>query len=518
MGVIENQLALSFLGSQNASHGMTHRIARTLTTLGRGAQAIDAREIAPAVRRGQDPLGDHFVGSVSPAERREQGATFTPPWVVELQLDRIAAKCGGPARVVDAGAGTGRYAIAAARRWPRAEVIAIEKDPDLAQAAKITAAVAKLPNLTVICADYLALSLPPSRGVTAFVGNPPYVRHHNIAEKTKRWYADSMDRLGMPGNQLAGLHIYFLLKSLLLSRPGDVGCFITSSEWFDNGYGEDARAIFGRIGGDHLIRANPTEQIFADALTTSVISEWTLGSNSPVQFSDLVGRRVEQRFQRDREQLLALHKWPGFGRQLPGANEGAKLGDFFKISRGQVTGCNEVFIANVVTTPWIPDRYLFPCITDAQEIIRSTGVLRSARGLRRVIDLPDNLDDLSALERVGVEHFLNYARSMGAHKTHVAEHRTPWWRVRLKTPPPIVMTYMGRRPPVFARNMCGARLLNIAHSLSPLQPMSVAELERWVQWLNMNVEAALGRTYGGGLIKFEPREAEKIPVPTGGLR
>src|SRR5205814_9521004 len=92
-------------------------------------------------------------------------------------------------------------------------------------------------------------------------------------------------------------------------------------------------------------------------------------------------------------------------------------------------------------------------------------------------------------------------------------HRNRWWRVGLKPPPPIVMTYMGRRPPVCARNACEARILNIAHALVPLRPMSIRAQDELVAWLNKSVCTTLGRTYGGGLVKFEPGEAMRIPIP-----
>lgn len=496
---------------------MTYRIARSFRALSRGMGDASVRDAAPAIRRGRDPLGEHFAESVSPAKRRNQGATFTPPWMIELQLDRLAAKCPKPARFIDAGAGTGRYAIAAARRWPGAEIIAIEKDPELAQAAEFTAAVAGV-AVRVICADYTEVQLPGIKGVTAFIGNPPYVRHHGIDEKAKAWYAASMASLGLPGNRLAGLHIYFFLQSFFLGRPGDIGSFITSAEWFDNGYGTDMRALFDRMGGDHLIRVNPTEQIFADALTTSVISEWTVGSNLPVEFSDLIARQARPQFAADRQQLRATDKWPGFGRDLPRQAEGMMaLGDFFKISRGQVTGCNDAFVATPEIAALIPTRYLRPCVTDAADIIGSGGVLRSADDLKRVVDLPGDLDQFAPAERKKIDQYLDRAKLLGAADSYTGRHRKPWWRVNLKPAPPIVMTYMGRRPPVFARNACGARLINIAHSLTPLRPMSIAQQNRWVEWLNSNVRIASGRTYGGGLTKFEPGEAEKIPVPAGGM-
>jgi adenine-specific DNA-methyltransferase len=513
----ENQLALEFEAAHNDLRGMTRRITRTLEQLGRGAHIAGVCDVIPKVRRGEDPLGEHYLESISPAERRNQGATFTPPWVVELQLERIAQKCRRPARVIDPGAGTGRYAIAAARKWPDAEIIAVERDPVLAQAAQLNIALARLPNVKVICSDYLDLVLPRIAGVSVFVGNPPYVRHHEISEKAKRWYTASMETLNLPANQLAGLHVYFFLKSLILAKPGDVGSFITASEWFDNGYGTDMRALFGRMGGDGIVRANPTEQIFVDALTTSVISEWIVGTNSPVRFCDLLGRQVQDRFLADRNQLLALEKWPTFGRELPAVREGAVLGQFFKVSRGQVTGCNPAFIATRETAELVPQRFLFPCITDAADVIDCDGVLRSSDHLRRVIDLPARLEELTKQERSGVEQFLKVARAIGAADSYVAKHRNPWWRVGLKPAPPIVMTYMGRRPPAFARNACCARLLNIAHSLTPHSAMSVVQINRWVQWLNENVEMTAGRIYGGGLVKFEPGEAEKISIPLGGV-
>jgi hypothetical protein len=510
----QNPLADAFGSGQTLdSRGMTHRIARSIQTLGRGNRHPNPDEVAPQIRNGHDPLGQHFVESVSSKDRREQGATFTPPWLVNLMLDRIARKA-VPSRVIDAGAGSGRYAVAAARRWPSAEIIAVEKDPALADAARTHAAVANV-KVRVVCADFLDLDLPRIDGVTAFVGNPPYVRHHDLSEKAKRWYADRMQRLELPHSLLAGLHIYFFLKSYLLSRRGDVGCFVTAAEWMETGYGESMRALFCRMGGDVLLRADPGQQIFADALTTSIVTEWTAGAEGAVQVGDLQANVIAPQFETTREQLVALPKWPGYGHPLPQpAGLGPVLGDYFRVSRGQVTGCNEVWIATKETERLIPERYLFPCVTDALDIINADGLLRDASKLQRVIDLPADLGELSAVERKNVDTFMEVAALVGGASSYTAQHRKPWWRVRLHAPPAIVMSYMGRRPPSFARNGCGARLINVAHGLTPLRPISIASQDRLVAWLNRNVAVTGGRTYGGGMVKFEPGDAMGIPLPT----
>jgi hypothetical protein len=72
---------------------------------------------------------------------------------------------------------------------------------------------------------------------------------------------------------------------------------------------------------------------------------------------------------------------------------------------------------------------------------------------------------------------------------------------------------MARRPPAFVRNLCGARHINIAHGLYPRAPLTDALLDALALFLRENVAQAAGRTYAGGLTKFEPRELERIAVP-----
>lgn len=73
---------------------------------------------------------------------------------------------------------------------------------------------------------------------------------------------------------------------------------------------------------------------------------------------------------------------------------------------------------------------------------------------------------------------------------------------------------MGRRPPAFVRNLCGARHINIAHGLYPLDNLSDETLNKLTVYLRENVSLRNGRTYAGGLTKFEPKELERVLVPT----
>jgi hypothetical protein len=72
---------------------------------------------------------------------------------------------------------------------------------------------------------------------------------------------------------------------------------------------------------------------------------------------------------------------------------------------------------------------------------------------------------------------------------------------------------MARRAPAFVRNLCDARHINIAHGLYPRENLTEDQLNALAAWLRSNVSVESGRTYAGGLTKFEPKEVEKLTIP-----
>jgi len=139
--------------------------------------------------------------------------------------------------------------------------------------------------------------------------------------------------------------------------------------------------------------------------------------------------------------------------------------------------------------------------------------LQDISRLRCVVDLPANLQYFSRAERQQIDEFLDWARQRGAHDSYIARHRSPWWSVKLREPAPILATYMARRPPAFVRNPAEARHINIAHGLYPRETLSDDCLDGLATYLSRSVSTDEGRTYAGGLTKFEPKEMERLLVP-----
>jgi len=161
----------------------------------------------------------------------------------------------------------------------------------------------------------------------------------------------------------------------------------------------------------------------------------------------------------------------------------------------------------------LPEAVLYASVTRARELFATDGYLRDSTELRQIIDLPPDLSIFEGSDKAAIDRFLRRARLAGTHKGYIASTRKAWWSVGLRAPAPILATYMARRPPIFVRNLASARHINIAHGLYPREKMASAALDQLALYLSRSVSIALGRTYAGGLTKFEPREMERIPIP-----
>lgn len=474
--------------------------------------------LASALAAGRDPLGDAFSRIRKPETRRLSGATYTPADVVQAMVERCKSRYQNVRRIVDCGAGSGRFSLALARAFAQADIIAVERDPlaCLILGANVEAAGVSA-RVTIVDGDFRDLDLAPSDGQTLFVGNPPYVRHHDIDPAHKEWLVTTSRGLGFETNRLSGLHIHFFVKVLQLAARGDAGLLITSSEWLDSAYGKGLRGMLaGPLGCTHIFAVDPKTQLFEDANVSSVVTEFEVGTApSDIVVStitDIAGLRAPDGLRVDRTELAGRRSWSNPNDDDILADGMVRLGSYFSVHRGQVTGGNDTWIAGS-DTPALPDYCLTPCVTKAVELISIAPAITDDAILKRVVTLPKDLDRLAAEDRVQVDAFLEWARARGAADSYTARARKPWWKLAFKDAAPILCTYMGRRPPVFVRNLAEVAHVNIAHGLYPREQMPPDTLDRVTRWLNENPVDTGGKTYGGGLRKFEPREIERIALP-----
>ena len=471
-----------------------------------------------------DALGAAFCAATAPELRRDEGITLTPEWLVTRMIERAAA-AGRFDTIVDAGAGSGRFCIAAAKRWPGAQIVAVERNSRMLELLRSNLHAKDLSHRVRVVESDFRNARWPEQGRTLFIGNPPYVRHHDIDAEWKTWYSAGMQRLGIRASQLAGLHAHFILRAAQCMKAGDRLVYLAAAEWLDNGYGSALRALLtcSAVKLRGLWVAPPDEPVFPDALVSAAVFEAeAVDDTGPAELGLLTGRGLVAMRSAQVSELSRAVRWTELCQAVPpSVGSGIEIGDLFRVVRGQVTGQNEAWLLPALVdtqadeSAWLLSSGLaLPAVTRAREII--DGTVEAADGpvrLKRVLNLPQDLGGLDPAVREHVNTFLQRAHDRGAAAGYVARQRKAWHALDLRPPPAAFVTYMGRRPPVFRGNPYGVTYLNIAHGLYPREPMTAAQLQRVLAHLNASTHLQSGRVYGGGLAKFEPSDVARLRIP-----
>ncbi len=379
---------------------------------------------------------------------------------------------------------------------------------------------------------------PPKGPFKAIVANPPYIRHHRLSTAIKEELRRiSASTIGVTLDGRAGLHIYFLIRalSLLASQgrlafimPADTceGVFsATLWNWIANKYRLDAVITFAPGSSPFpkidtnpiifMISNNPPRQDFFWARCalgpTSALKRWTVSG-----FRGADGEDIEIH-QRDLLEGLST----GLSRPpMKKDSTTLTLGDMAKVMRGIATGCNEFFFLTRERAEKlrISSEYLIPAVgrtrdVPGDEVTSETLEYLDMKGRPTLLFSPNELSREHFPS--GVREYLDYGESMGIHEKSLIATRRPWYKMETRTPPPILFAYLGRRNTRFIRNRAGVVPLTGFLCVYPYRDDQKFLELLWQSLQHSQTIANLslvGKSYGGGAIKVEPRSLEKLPI------
>src|SRR5262249_32093581 len=150
----------------------------------------------------------------------------------------------------------------------------------------------------------------------------------------------------------------------------------------------------------------PTVEVFADAASTAVVTCFEVGAPRTVVTVRRVAR-IDELADWDRgrrvpvPELARAPRWTPLTPPPRARPDGlVELRQPRRVHRGQVTGANDAWVVgDDDDEPDLPGRLLYPTVTRAKELFAAGPCLRDAAGLRRVIDLPEDLDELTVPAR-----------------------------------------------------------------------------------------------------------------------
>jgi hypothetical protein len=188
-----------------------------------------------------------------------------------------------------------------------------------------------------------------------------------------------------------------------------------------------------------------------------------------------------------------------------------------KAGIGYVTGANDFFVLSPsrVRQRRFPARFLKPTVTAARQV---PGAIFAKEDFARLTerDEPCYLWTGGGAELPQVAAYISQGRARSIPNRYKCRVRDPWYVVPGVTQPDAFLTYMSGEIPRLVLNKVQATCSNtlLAVRLDEVVPsVHSAYVASFYNSATMLSAERIGRRYGGGVLKLEPSEADRLLVP-----
>ncbi len=470
----------------------------------------------------------------TPELRKARGAFFTP---IELCRHLVDWAIRTPAdAVLEPSCGEAAFLLAAAERMSRlgpgpGQLHGVDVHPASAQQARrILAGTGHTTQIEV--ADFFTLT--PSPRFDAVIGNPPFVRYQDFTGEARALSREAASRAGVDLTRLASSWAAFTVHSALFLKPGGRLALVLPAELLSVNYAAEVRRfLIRRFGRVRLVLF--TERVFP-GVQEEVVLVLAEGSGGTNHFELQQVRGVAELIGGTGGMMSSWQpntddgKWtsallPEPARQVAAAAAehpaATTLHTWGETTLGAVTGNNRYFALS-------PERVEALGLDVEQDLVRL-----SPPGSRHLRGLTFSGSQWQALgengratwlfrpsgepSAAGREYIAAGERS-GVPDAYKCRVRSPWWRVPLVPPADLLLTCMNADTPRICANRAEVRHLNSVHGIylrPQLRRLGIDLLSlACLNSVTLLGAETVGRAYGGGMLKIEPREAGRLPMPT----
>lgn len=378
---------------------------------------------------------------------------------------------------------------------------------------------------------------PPKQKMSAIVANPPYIRHHRLTQEKKLLLKQfCKDLIGYPLDGRAGFHIYFFLRALeslaengrlAFIMPADVceGIFAEKLwKWITQNFCLECVVTFTseatpfpNVDTNPLIFFIKKSQPKNDFVWVKCSESWTK------DLKNFVASNFNQK-----SDSLEIYKrkvcegiLTGLSRSSENKPEGIELKNFVRVMRGIATGANDYFFLTREQAKErnIPAEFLQTAIgrtrdINSEKITHEDIKALDKKGRPTLLFSPDGrkLEDFP----LDVKNYLLKGEELGLPERSLISQRKPWYRMEKRIPPTFLFAYLGRRNIRFIKN--SINILPLTGFLCVYSHSKKISFNKNL-WVALNHPDTLfnlqyvGKSYGSGAIKVEPRSLEKLIIP-----
>jgi adenine-specific DNA-methyltransferase len=486
------------------------------------------------------------VKSDRPAARKARGAFFTPPVIADY-LASWAVDDDPDARILDPTCGESVFLLSAARELEAvgADPAALDKqlfgiDTEQESISRSQRALASNGYSGAVRAgDFFEVPAPNQIGcplpeMDAIIGNPPYIRYQEHAGLARDRSRAAAFAQGIRLSGLASSWAALLVHACAFLKGDGRLAMVLPAELLTVGYAEPIRKwLRRRFAAVHLVMFERLQFNDAAEQVLLVIARGSGGCDAfsllPVEdASDLESLKlfgpthfsvVPADIGKWSDLLLSTEQRQIFKRVLD--DHCSTLADYGTIELGSVTGANSFFAISEKTRldfGLTKRQVVRICPPGTKHLKGSTFTNRDWEALRdsgaRVWLLRPSRRDKAP----GLLSYLEHGEAIGVPDAYKCQIRNPWWRPPSVPAPDLFFTYMSHRYPRLISNRARVSFLNSMHGVR-LDERAPAEAPEVLPLLCLNSITMLGaelfgRSYGGGVLKMEPREARQLPVPS----
>ncbi|HEU5380887.1 MAG TPA: N-6 DNA methylase [Ktedonobacteraceae bacterium] len=386
---------------------------------------------------------------------------------------------------------------------------------------------------------FMGVVASDTRKFDVVIGNPPFIRYQNFPEASRDIACGIMRQVGLHPTKLLNAWLPFLIASTLLLKEHGRLAMVIPAELFQVNYAAETRQFLSDFydqitivtfkklvfydiqqevvlllceKNNHHIRGVRTFELEdAEELTRHNHSEFSESDFKPMDHS----KEKWTQYFLDADEIALL-------RSLRSHSGITLSGSVIKVDVGVVTGENKFFILN---EKQVQNAELEPF---TQKIVSRSAHLKGA--LFSEEDWQVNTTDqvptyLLMAPNVPREELSDPLRAYvlkgeeaNYHTGYKCRIRSPWYTVPSVWNPEAFMLRQIHGYPKLILNQAEATCTDTIHRVRFSGPLD----KRFVVAAFMNVltfafAEVTGRGYGGGVLTFEPSEAEKLPLPLVGV-